>query len=259
MTDVSLGVADGVATIVLDRPPVNALTRDTYSRIGAAFEQAGRQRDVHAVVFTAAGRRAFSAGVDLKAYDAAQRATEEPEVALDRGKPIRDLLNAIGGCPVPVICAMNGVAIGAGAGMVSMCDIIVAAEGSKLGFTEINVGLLGGLAHLEMLVGRYRSRAMYFTGELLDAQELRNIGVVHRVVAADRLQEEARQLALDIARRSPIAVRLAKQAMVRIEALPLMEAYRIEQDYTQRLQHFEDAQEARRALQEKRPPQWKWR
>jgi len=256
---VTLSIADHVATIVLDRPPVNALTRDTYREIAARFLAVRDDREVRAVVLTAAGSKAFSAGADLKAMGPDDLEAETPSVRLDRGRVIRDLLSAIAECPVPVVCAVNGAAIGAGAGIASMCDIILAATGARFGFTEINVGLLGGLAHLELMVGRYRARALYFTGALIEAEELQRIGMVHRVVEPARLQAEAQAIARTIAEKSPIAVRLAKEAMTRIEAFPVMDAYRVEQDYTNRLLRFEDSTEARRAMLEKRPPVWRWR
>ena len=100
---------------------------------------------------------------------------------------------------------------------------------------------------------------MYFTGERVDAEELHRLGAVRAVVPRDRLLDEAKTLATELAQKSPIALRLAKEAMNRIEDLPLEEAYRTEQEYTARLNTFEDAAEARAAYAEKREPNWRWR
>ncbi len=166
---------------------------------------------------------------------------------------------AIYDCAVPVIAAVNGPAIGAGLALAAVCDMIVASDNAAFGTTEINVGLLGASAHLSMLVGRHKAREMYLTGELVSADELHRLGVVRSVVPSDQLMPTALELARTLAAKSPIAMRLAKQAMGRVEYLPLKEAYRIEQDYTAKLLGFEDSAEARNAYMEKRDPEWHWR
>jgi enoyl-CoA hydratase len=171
----------------------------------------------------------------------------------------RDAFWAVYDCPVPVIAAVNGAAIGSGLGFVALCDMIVAVPGARFGTTEINVGLLGASAHLHLLVGRQRAREMFFTGELVPAEELHRIGAVKELVGRESLVARARELAAVFVAKSPIALRLAKEAMNRTEFMPLKEAYRTEQDYTRRLIGFEDAEEARQAFVEKRPPDWKWR
>ncbi len=161
-------------------------------------------------------------------------------------------------CPVPVIAAINGAAIGAGLAFAAVCDVIIAAEGARFGTTEINVGLLGASAHLSLLLGRHKVREMYMTGELVDAAELHRLGAIRAIVAPDELMGAARELATTLAKKSPIAMRLAKEALNRVEFLPLKEAYRIEQDYTRRLASYDDAEEARLAYVEKRDPEWRW-
>jgi enoyl-CoA hydratase len=137
--------------------------------------------------------------------------------------------------------------------------MLVASENATFGTTEINVGLLGASAHLSLLVGRHKAREMFFTGEQLPAAELYRLGAVRSVVPRDALMSTARELAVVLAAKSPIALRLAKESMNRVEFLPLKDAYRTEQDYTARLRGFEDAAEARKAFLEKRDAEWKWR
>jgi enoyl-CoA hydratase len=162
-------------------------------------------------------------------------------------------------CAVPVIAAVNGPAIGAGLAFAACCDIIVAADTATFGVTEINVGLLGASAHVSMLVGRHKAREMFFTGEMVTAAELHRLGAVSRVVPRADLDAAARELAGVLASKSPLAMRLAKASMNHVEDLPLKEAYRIEQTYTDRLVRFEDSAEARAAFFEKREPNWKFR
>jgi enoyl-CoA hydratase len=260
MADLHVDVTDHVATVVLDRPPVNAVTTATMIEIGEVFTALGADRDVRVAIFTAAGDRAFMAGVDLHTVGPRDRGPEVPaRYLVDPPAAARDAMWSITDCAVPVIAAVNGPALGAGLAFAACCDIIIAAEGATFGTTEINVGLLGASAHLSLLVGRHKARELFFTGEAAPAAELHRLGAVRAVVPGDRLLDEARELASVLAAKSPIALRLAKESMNRVEFLPLKEAYRTEQDYTARLQGFEDAEEARQAFLEKRPPEWRWR
>jgi enoyl-CoA hydratase len=158
-----------------------------------------------------------------------------------------------------VIAAVNGPALGAGLGFVSMCDIVVAVENATFGMTEINHGLLGGAAHLSYFVGRRKARELFLTGELITAEELFRLGAVRAVVPREQLMDCAHELARQLAAKSPIALRLAKESINRVDFLDLETAYRTEQDYTARLRGFDDAAEARRAREENREPDWKWR
>jgi enoyl-CoA hydratase len=260
VADLNVEVTDHVATVTLDRPPVNAVDRSTMAEIRDAFRRFDDDRDVRAAIFTAAGDRAFMAGADLRNVGESAPIDELPATLVtDPPRVSRDAMWAIVDCAVPVIGAINGPALGAGVAFAACCDILLAAEGATFGAPEINVGLLGASSHLVRLVGRYKAREMYFTGERVDAHELHRLGAVRAVVPRDRLLPEAMALAGELAGKSPIALRLAKEAMNRTEDLPLAEAYRTEQDYTARLNTFEDAAEARAAYADKRDPEWRWR
>jgi enoyl-CoA hydratase len=259
VSSIAVDVTDHIATVTLDRPPVNAVDNDTYREIQDAFGAFADDRDVRVAILTAAGDRAFIAGVDLRTYG--QPGDSEPPASLviDRARPARDAMWAILDCAVPVIGAINGPALGAGLAIAACCDILVASEHATFGTTEINVGLLGASAHLSLLVGRHKAREMFFTGEQVSAAELYRLGAVRAVVPRPQLLDTARELARVLAAKSPIALRLAKESMNRVEFLPLKDAYRTEQEYTARLRTFEDAHEARAAFLEKRAPEWKWR
>ena len=256
---VKVDVADHVATVVLDRPPVNAVDTATLAEVRDAFAGLNEDREIRVAIFTGAGTRAFCAGADLRGMDSGDPASWPPSVVVDRGRVARDAFWAIYDCAVPVIAAVNGPAIGAGLALAAVCDIILAADTATFGTTEINVGLLGASAQLSLLFGRHKARELFFTGELAPASELYRLGAVRRVVPQAELLDAARELAHELARKSPIALRLAKESMNRVEFLPLKEAYRTEQDYTARLRGYEDAKEARHAYLEKRDPDWKWR
>ncbi|HEV3367472.1 MAG TPA: enoyl-CoA hydratase-related protein [Acidimicrobiales bacterium] len=261
MADLTIEIVGHVATVTLDRPPVNAIDRGTMAEIRDAFRSFDDNREVRAAIFTAAGDRAFMAGVDLRSVGQPADPADEvaPTLVTDPPRVARDAMWAITDCAVPVIGAINGPALGAGLAFAACCDMLVAAEGARFGAPEINVGLLGASAHVSMLVGRYKAREMYFTGEEVSAAELHRLGAVREVVPREDLLATAQALAQGLAAKSPIALRLAKESMNRVEYLSLKEAYRTEQDYTARLSRFDDATEARSALAEKRRPDWKWR
>jgi len=259
--NVSVEVADGIAVVTFDRPPVNALTRDSYAQIRDVFRSFADRTDVRVAIFTGAGERTFMAGADIKEQ---HRLSVEGQGSLplsdrlDRGTVVRDSFWAVRDCAVPVILALNGPAIGAGVAYVASADFVVAVEGATLAATEINVGMLGAASHLARLVGPSRARELFYTGDPVDVDELLSRGTVARVVPRAELLSEAKALAARIAAKSPLAVRLAKEAFNRTEYLPLDAAYRLEQDYTNRLRGFDDSKEAQRAFVDKDEPNWTW-
>ncbi|MGV0790183.1 enoyl-CoA hydratase-related protein [Mycolicibacterium sp. XJ1819] len=255
---VSVEVHDFAATITLDRPPVNAVDRSTLIEIRDAFRSLTDRQDVRVVIFTAAGTRAFMGGADLNAMNVVDNTLPAGEI-IDPGTVAREALWSVTDCPVPVIGAINGAAVGAGVAFAACCDMIVAAEGAVFGALEINVGLLGASSQLSLMVGRHKAREMYFLGEKVPAAELYRLGAIRAVVPEDELMPAAMDLAHQLAAKSPIALRLAKEAMNRVEFMALKDAYRTEQDYTNRLLTFEDSTEARSAFLEKRSPRWRWR
>lgn len=253
--DLTVAVADHVATVTLDRPPVNAITRSTMVELRDTFRGLGKRGDVRVAVFTGAGEKAFMAGVDLKGFDTD---ATEPDPADDPGLLARSALEAVYDCAVPVIAAVNGPALGAGLAYAAVCDLIVAAEEATFGTTEINVGLLGASAHLNLLLGRPVVRELFLTGVPAPAAELWRLGAVNRVVPRAELTMVAGELARSLAAKSPLALRLAKASLNETEFLPLKEAYRREQLATRRLLAHPDSQEARQAFADKRDPVWTW-
>jgi enoyl-CoA hydratase len=252
---------DGIAVVTYDNPPVNAVSPTMFSEITEAFEQLSEDRSVRAVILTGGGERVFMAGADLKAPrgQQGQPGAEPASKATDTGRGGRKAFWAVYDCDVPVIAAVNGPALGAGMVFVAVSDFIVAAEHARFGMTEINVGLLGGAAFLQRLLGPTRARKLFMTGRQVPAKEFLELGVVDAVVPVTELMDKALELARQLAAKSPIAMRLAKESLNRIEGLSLKDAYRTEQDYTHRLLAFEDSAEARAAFAEKRDPEWHWR
>ena len=259
MTALTVTIADHIAVVTLDRPPVNAITRSTMHEMIDVFNALGANRDVRVAIFTAAGDRAFMAGIDLQTVGTEAPEATHPRFTTDPASAAREAMWAITDCAVPVIGAINGPALGAGFAFAACCDVLFASDNARFGVTEINVGLLGASAHVSMMVGRHKAREMYFSGEQVSAKEMHRLGAVRAVVPREQLLDTAMGFARELAAKSPIALRLAKESMNRVEHLPLKEAYRTEQEYTARLQTFEDAAEARAAYLEKRSPNWQWR
>jgi enoyl-CoA hydratase len=262
MSHVRVEIADDVATVIFDRPPVNALDAQAFGDIAAAFNGLARSKDAKVAIFTAGGDRIFCAGVDLN--DSARRhslaGSGDADIVdvLDSGAIVRNCFWAILDCPLPVIGAINGAAVGAGVAMAACCDVVVASDRARFAMTEINAGVLGGGRLLQRMVGPAMARRMFFTGEFVAAAELERRGAIDRVVSPDELLPAARQLALVMASKSPLGLRLAKESLNRVEDLPVKEGYRLEQDYTNRMTRFNDSIEARRAYLEKRDPEWTW-
>jgi enoyl-CoA hydratase len=254
LDSVSAIVRDHIATITFSRPPVNAVDMRAMREIHTAFSEIGKHTEVRVVIFTSAGAKPFCAGADLNEFAGQQDADFASRI--DEGLIARETFSAIRACPVPVIAAVNGAAIGAGVALTSSCDIIIADRTARFGATEINVGLLGAVSHLRRLVGEYRAREMFFTGELASADELHRRGAIAQVVEPEKLQDTCRDLAVRLAGKSPIAMRLAKDSINRTEGLQVEDAYRVEQDYTARLRQFDDSREAAAAFLEKREPRW---
>jgi enoyl-CoA hydratase len=257
MEFVKLAIEDHIATITLNNPPVNVSTPALVDELTEVLDSFRSDRDVRVSILTGGGDRAFMAGADLKSAPPSRREMR-PADLLDRGRGIRELFWAVYDCAVPVIAAVNGPAIGAGLALAAVCDVIIASEKAFFQAAEINVGLLGASAQLSLLVGRHKARELFFTGRPISAAELERWGAVSQVTSPGELMSCAQSLAAELASKSPIALRLAKESMNRVEFVPLKEAYRLEQDYTVRLLGFDDAAEARAAWQERRSPTWGW-
>jgi len=243
-------IADHIAVVTIDRPPVNAQLRASQDEIALCFDELSDMDDVRVAILTGAGR-VFSAGADIKA-----RASTAPKLGGDRQhlRSARESYHAIMECRKPVIAAINGAALGAGLALVASCDILVAAEEAELGLPEVTVGLMGGCRHAMRLFGHSAVRRMMLTGERLSGAELYRRGVVEACVPRAALLETAMVIARRIAELSPTAVQLAKHSLNTIEEMSLRDGYRFEQDMTMQLSRSPDAIEAKRAFLEKRKP-----
>jgi enoyl-CoA hydratase len=245
----TIAVTDGVALITLDRPPVNALTMVLYRKLTTVFETLGETLDVNCAILTAAGTRAFCAGKDVREFLAT---TVEQDI--EQAPIVRRAFSAIRDCRIPVIAAVNGPALGGGCALAAVCDIRIASHSARFALPEVNIGRCGGGAHVGPLVPPGILRRMFFTAEAIDAAEAYRIGLVDQVEAPEDLMPAALRLARTIATKSPLGLRLGKQALNEIESLPFEDACLAERRYAEQLLRTEDAREAARAVAEKRAP-----
>jgi enoyl-CoA hydratase len=236
----------GIVTVTLARPPVNALSTDAYYQVRDAFTVLAGQDETKVVVLRSELERVFCAGADLNEL----RAIAEGRAAISdvsRQRVARQMLDAIYGLPQVTIAAVNGPAIGAGAALISVCDIRLGTPRASIALPEINVGRCGGARHWMRLLPQGIVREMYFTGQPLLAEDALRLGVYNRVVPPEALQEVALDLAGTIAAKGPQALRLAKEALNGCEELPLSAGYAYEQMFTLRLGETQEARDTLRA------------
>ena len=172
------------------------------------------------------------------------------------------LMNIVSAFPRPVVAAINGAAFGGGLELALACDIRIAGDDAQLGLTEVNLAIIpggGGTQRLPRLVGRGKALEMILTGARLKADEALAIGLVERVVPAESAKKAAQDLARTIAEKAPIAVRYAKEAVVKGLELPLADGLRLEGDLSALLRTTDDRLEGARAFVEKRKPRWSGR
>jgi enoyl-CoA hydratase len=242
---VRVTVAQGIAEVLLDHPPVNAFDAAGWEELAATFERLGRDEAVRVVLLAAEGR-GFCAGVDVKEL------ARDGSLITRVNKGCYDTFAAIYDCAVPVIAAVHGFCLGGGIGMAGAADVVIASDDASFGLPEIDRGALGAATHLYRMFGMARTRRMLYTGEPIDAQEAYRLGALDSVVPRADLRTAARALADKIAAKSPKAVRLAKASLNGIELLDVKRSYRFEQGFTLELYTSPDSQEARSAFVEKR-------
>ena len=248
-------VEEHVATITLNRPDVHNAQNDTLRReLHQVFSALTTDDDVAVIVITGAGERAFSAGADIREFVEPASPTQLRE----RRKRI-EYRSVMDRCSQPIIAAINGFALGGGLELALACDIRIAAANATLGLTEINLAIIpggGGTQRLPRLIGRGKALEMILTGARIPAAEALQLGIVERVVPAGEALKAAAELARTIAAKAPIALRYAKEAVVKGLGMSLEDGLRLEGDLSTLLRTTEDRVEGAKAFLEKRQPRW---
>jgi enoyl-CoA hydratase len=253
--NILLAVDGPVATITLNRPQaLNALNAALLGELVDALTRLDADEAVRCIVLTG-NERAFAAGADIK-----EMADASPVAMLQRNNLAR--YDAIRKIAKPIIAAVSGWALGGGCELAMACDMIVASETARFGQPEINIGIMpgaGGTQRLTRALGKARAMELILTGDYLGAHEAHARGLVNRVAPPELYLEEAHKLARRIAAQPPVAVRLAKDAVLKAQDLSIEEGLDYERRVFYLLFATEDQKEGMAAFIEKRPPKWKGR
>jgi len=254
-TNILLEREGAVALITLNRPKVlNALNRETMDEVVDALEALERDDDVRCVVLTG-GERAFAAGADVNEFLAATPVDMLSRYKFQQWERIRKITK-------PMIAAVRGFALGGGCELAMLCDMIVAGEGARFGQPEINLGIMpgaGGTQRLTRAIGKARAMELVLTGRHMSAAEAFAAGLVTRVVPDEVALDEAKKLAGQIAQKAPVAVRLAKEAILKAFDTTLEGGLDFERKAFYLLFATEDKTEGIQAFLAKRPPVFKGR
>lgn len=255
---VRIDIADRVATLTLDSPATrNALSDAMLDALLAALERAKVDDDVRVVVLASSHDKVFSAGGDLKAF-ASETPTIEKYAGLDRFPRLYELLGDLG---KPVICAAGGDVLAGAFGIALACDLIIARDGVRFGCPEINVGVFPFMisALIYRNVPRMRANELMMLGESLTAAQAHELGIVNRVVPAEEFEATVADWAQRLAAKSPLLMRLGKDALASTRDLPLGAALGALQSQLALAFTTQDISEGVAAFQEKRAPQWSGR
>lgn len=255
MSFVTVTTEDHIALVKLNRPEaMNAISGAMAEELTGVFDSVAKDADVWAVVLSAAGDKAFCVGADLK-----ERAGFSLDDFHANRKQVRGMFESLRRVPQPVIAAVFGFALGGGFELALSCDLIVADRDTKLGLPEARVGLLpagGGTQLLTRKVGTTRTKDLIFRGKRIDATHAQELGLVAEVSGFGGAEEAALELARDICRSSPVAVRAAKRSIDSALGVPIEDGIEIENDAWKEVISSEDRSEGIAAFNEKRSANW---
>ena len=246
---------DNVAWITFNRPDkLNAQNETLLSEVTAALEKANDDDEVHVIVITGAGDRAFSAGADISMFS-----KWDPINAIKWTKATRRPYEFIREVPKPVIAMVNGIALGGGTEIAMGCDIVIAAENAIFGQPEISLGLIpggGGTQMLPRLVGEKKAKELILTGDSITAGEAFRLGLVNKIVPGDKLKEAVDEVIGKLKSKSPAILKFAKLAVNKSLETPLSVGIQSEGDFFALCFGTEDQKEGAKAFLEKRPPRY---
>jgi len=254
LNNLHLEIKDHIATVILDRPPVNALNMEVLKELDTVFQDLDKNDDVHVVILTGAGK-AFVAGADISEM-LDKTAVEGKDFGAYGSKVFRQIEI----CSKPVIGAINGFALGGGCELALSCDLRVASNRSKYGQPEVGLGITPGFAgtqRLPRIVGRARAKEMILTGDMIDANEADRIGLVNKVVEPELLMETAMEYAKRILKNGQLAVRYSKAAINEGIDLDFESGNNLEKLYFGMCFSTEDQTEGMKAFLDRRKAEFK--
>lgn len=242
-------VEEQIGIVTLNRPKVlNALNHELMDELVKALEEFDRDDNIRAIILTG-GERAFAAGADIKEM------SDETTISI----MLKDRFatwDRIRNIKKPIIAAVSGYALGGGCELVMNCDIIIASETAQFGQPEINIGVIpgaGGTQRLTRVVGKHKAMEMILTGRSITACEAHALGLVNKVVPVELFLDEAKAVAKEIAKKSPVAVKLAKEAILKTYDTNISEGLQFERKNFYMLFSSDDQKEGMKAFLEKRP------
>ncbi|MCZ6775701.1 MAG: enoyl-CoA hydratase-related protein [Ignavibacteria bacterium] len=243
----------GYAIVQFNRPDVlNALNMKLMEEVVGALESLDKEQDVRCVILTG-NEKAFAAGADIKEMadaSAIEMLTRDQFARWDRIRKIKK----------PIIAAVSGFALGGGCELAMSCDMVVASENAKFGQPEINIGVMpgaGGTQRLTRAVGKVKAMEMVLTGRMISAEEALRWGLINKVVPVEYYLEEAKNWAREIASKPPVAVRLAKESVLKAFDTTIEGGLEFERKNFYLLFASDDQKEGMKAFGEKRKPEWK--
>lgn len=254
MEKVVVDKKESIAVITVNNPPVNTLNAQVIEELEQALDELHRDKQILVTILTGAGEKAFVAGADISQFPSLDR---EGGIALSRKGQM--VFQNIADFRCPVICAINGFALGGGLELALACDIRVVADNAKLGVPEITLGIIpgyGGTQRLSRILPMGKAKEMVFSGEMIDASSAYNIGLADKLVSTGKALEEAMNLANIIASRGPLALQVAKKVMNNGFEMPLADALKMESEGFGDLCETEDKNEGAQAFIEKRAPKF---
>jgi enoyl-CoA hydratase len=243
-----------VAIITINRPDkMNALNQQVRDEVIAALDEIDVDDSIGVVVITGSGEKAFIAGADIGEFEGRSPFDQRHAMRSPR------FFDAMASFSKPVIAMINGYCLGGGCELACSCDIRIASEKARFGQPEINLGLIpggGGTQRIPRLVGLGHAMRLILTGDMIDAREAKEIGLVEMVVPAEELRERTLELAAKIASKSPLTVKVAKEAIRASQRLAIEEGILYERDLFCLCFSTADKEEGVKAFLEKRPAEW---
>jgi enoyl-CoA hydratase len=243
-------VEEHILVVTFHRPPVNSLTYQVYKDLSSIFSETVKDENIRVVVFRAEGK-VFCGGQDVNDI-----VNDSPEDTIQRRAALKQALLDVYGCPIPIICLVNGGAVGAGCIIVSCSDIIIASDQAFFSLPEIDVGIIGGGKHLSRILPMSKVRYMALTAERVSAKEFYRLGAIEKLVKPEQLIGEGMKYARKIASKSPILLRRWKQSFIESEDMSLMDSFSLEQRLTQEISHHHHSKKASESFLKKSKPKY---
>jgi enoyl-CoA hydratase len=257
LTTIKFYVEEQIAILVLDNPPVNALTSTVLAELSIALDQLDESTDIRAAIITGVGNKFFVAGADIKQFPLLDEVSGKELITYGR-----KIFDRIADMNIPIVCAVNGLALGGGCELALSCDVRIASANAKFGFPEVGLGIFpgyGGTQRLPRLVGIGKAKEMIFSGDAINAEEAYRIGLVEILTPVGESLQVAKDLASKILSKAPIAVSMAKKVINQGVELPLQVGLELESEHFAKLCNTEDKNEGTKAFMEKRSPQFSGR